>query len=98
MSTKPLPLLGIIGAGTMGSGIALAALYAGGEVILQDAYPQVLDKARDYIQKFLEKKGQRDRFKKLHLAGKLDELANAEVVIEAAPEQLAIKQDLFHQL
>jgi len=98
MPTKPLPLLGIIGAGTMGSGIALTALYAGGEVILQDAYPQVLDKAKDYIEKFLEKKGQRDRIKKLHLAGKLDEIAKAEVVIEAAPEQLAIKQDLFRQL
>ena len=67
MTVKPLPVLGVVGAGTMGSGIALVALYAGCEVYLQDAYPQVLEKASAYIQSHLEKKEQAAKFSKLHL-------------------------------
>ncbi len=98
MTVKPLPTIGIIGAGTMGAGIALAALYAGCEVFVQDAYPQVLEKAKDYIGKFLEKKQQGDRFKKLQLTSKLEDLAQAQVIIEAAPEQLGLKKELFAKL
>lgn len=82
----------------MGSGIALVALYAGCEVYLQDAYPQMLEKAAEYLKKFLEKKGQGADFKRLHLVSKLEDLAPAQVIIEAAPEQLALKQELFQQL
>lgn len=98
MTAKPLPTIGIIGAGTMGAGIALSALYSGAEVYIQDAYPQVLDKAKDYIGKFLEKKQQGDRLEKLHLTSKLEDFADAQVVIEAAPEQLALKKELFAKL
>ena len=82
----------------MGSGIALVALYAGCEVYLQDTYPQVLNKAAEYVKKFLEKKDQGSSFKKLHLVNKLEELAAAQIIIEAAPEQLTLKQELFQQL
>lgn len=82
----------------MGAGIALVALYAGHEVYVQDAFPQMLEKASEYIKKFLEKKGQGDRYSKLHLVSELAGLAPASVVIEAAPEKLELKQDLFRQL
>lgn len=82
----------------MGAGIALSALYAGAEVYVQDAFPQVLDKAKDYIKLFLEKKQQGESLKKLHLTSKLEDLANAQIIIEAAPEQLALKQELFAKL
>ncbi|MEX1246932.1 MAG: 3-hydroxyacyl-CoA dehydrogenase NAD-binding domain-containing protein [Anaerolineales bacterium] len=98
MGIKPLAIIGIVGAGTMGSGIALVALNAGCEVYLQDALPHMLDKAEDYIKTFLGKRGQSERFSKLHLVSKLEELAPARVVIEAVPEQLALKQDLFRKL
>ncbi len=98
MKEKTPLIIGVVGAGTMGSGIALVALYAGCEVYLQDAYPQMLEKASEYLKKFLEKKGQGADFKKLHLVSKLEDLATAQVIIEAVPEQLALKQDLFHQL
>ena len=98
MANKPLSKIGVVGAGTMGSGIALVALYAGCEVYVQDAYPQMLQRASEYLKKFLEKKGKGSSFKKLHLVSKLEDLASAQVIIEAAPEQLALKQDLFHQL
>lgn len=82
----------------MGAGIALVALYAGGEVYVQDALPSALERAGDYIRKFLDKKGQGERFAKLHLTANLEDLAPARVVIEAAPEQLPLKQDLFRRL
>ncbi|MGH2582960.1 MAG: 3-hydroxyacyl-CoA dehydrogenase NAD-binding domain-containing protein [Anaerolineales bacterium] len=98
MANKDFSRIGVIGAGTMGSGIALASLYAGCDVILQDAFPQMLDKASDYIKKFLDKKGVGEKFKKLQLVGELEKLAPAQVVIEAAPEDMALKQDIFRKL
>ncbi|MCW5876689.1 MAG: hypothetical protein KIS85_07370 [Anaerolineales bacterium] len=95
---KQFPAIGIIGAGTMGSGIALTALYAGAHVYLQDAIPETLQSAAEYAQKFLEKKGQGEYFKNLHLVESLEGLAPAEVIIEAAPERLELKQELFQKL
>jgi hypothetical protein len=87
--------IGIIGAGTMGSGIGLVALNAGYDVIVQDAFPHMLEKGRDYIQKFLEKKGTADRIARVKLTDSLREFVSADVIIEAAPEMLEVKQDLF---
>lgn len=95
---KALPVIGVVGAGTMGSGIALTALYAGAEVYLQDTIPDTLEQAGKYIQKFLEKKGQAERLANLHLVERLDALAPVDIVIEAAPERLDIKQEIFRQL
>lgn len=82
----------------MGSGIALVGLTAGYTVILQDAFPQMLEKGQDYIKKFLDKKGQGDKLKKLTITAKLEDFSQAQIVIEAAPEQLQIKQDVFKKL
>jgi 3-hydroxybutyryl-CoA dehydrogenase len=98
MTAKALPVIGVIGAGTMGSGIALVALYAGCEVYLQDAYPQMLEKAGEYLRSYLEKKNQLDRASKFHLVSKLEDLAPVQVVIEAAPEKLDLKSEIFRQL
>ena len=98
MTVKPLHFIGVIGAGTMGSGIALAALYAGCEVFVQDAYPEMLENASGYIQKYLEKKGQGESFNKLHLVENLEALKSVEIVIEAAPEKLELKQEIFRHL
>ncbi len=95
---KQLPPIGIIGAGTMGSGIALTALYAGGVVYLQDMIPETLESAGRYIQKFLDKKGMGERAANLHLVERLDALAPAQVIIEAASERLEVKQEIFRQL
>lgn len=90
--------IGIVGAGTMGAGIALTALYANIDVILYDLYPEMLEKAQAYIEKFLEKRDMADRREKLLLTQELGDLAPAQVIIEAAPEDLSIKQELFAQL
>ncbi|MCL4258643.1 MAG: hypothetical protein KJZ53_08965 [Anaerolineales bacterium] len=82
----------------MGSGIALVALSAGAQVILQDTYQPVLDKADAYIKKFLEKKDKAELYGNLTLTDSLDAFAPAGVVIEAAPERLELKQELFTKL
>ncbi len=98
MTVKPLPTIGIVGAGTMGSGIALVALFAGCEVYLQDAYPQMLDKASAYIKMFLDKKDQSECIQKLHLVNTINELSPAQIVIEAAPEKMELKAEIFRAL
>jgi 3-hydroxybutyryl-CoA dehydrogenase len=98
MTSKPISTIAVIGAGTMGSGIAFVALSAGYTVILQDAFPQMLEKGQEYIRKFLDKKGQGAKFENLTLTEKLEDFGKAHVVIEAAPEQLQIKQDIFRKL
>lgn len=82
----------------MGSGIALTALLAGAEVILQDTYAPILERADDYIKKFLEKKDRSALYANLTLTETLDAFSRAGVVIEAAPERLELKQELFAKL
>jgi len=91
-------IIAVVGAGTMGAGIALTALFAGHELILQDTLSKSLENAHTYIEKFLKKKEQDDRIQSIQFTEDLADLAKAEIVIEAAPENLQLKQDLFRQL
>lgn len=90
--------IGVAGAGTMGSGIALAALYAGLPVILYDLSPEMLENARGYIESNLERKGLQAERRNLQITGELEDLRTAGIVIEAIPESLALKQALFARL
>lgn len=82
----------------MGSGIALAALMTDMFVTLYDVSPEMLEKAHAYIAGHLTKKGHPGSLAHLELTSSLELLARAGVVIEAAPEQLDLKQSLFSQL
>jgi 3-hydroxybutyryl-CoA dehydrogenase len=98
-SSKNQPkTIGVIGAGTMGAGIALTALFAGHDVVLQDTFPKSLESAQAYIEKFLKKKDLSDRLNSIRFTEKLEDLGKAIIVIEAAPENLELKQDLFRKL
>jgi 3-hydroxybutyryl-CoA dehydrogenase len=90
--------LAIIGAGTMGSGIALAGLLAGLRVILYDVDPAMPDKGRDTIRTHLARKGREDALARLTLTHRLEDVRSARVVIEAAPEDLSLKRDVFRRL
>lgn len=99
--------VGVVGAGTMGRGIAYVAITHGAEVVLYDVAAEALTGARTQIEGWLreavakgrleEAEGQ-EALRRLHLTERLEDLAAAEVVIEAAPEDLALKQDLFRRL
>jgi len=93
----------VVGAGTMGAGIAQVAAVAGHPVILYDAVEGVAGRAvtaiRDRVARLVDKgrlQGPVDL--RLQVAADLGELAQARCVIEAAAEDLAIKQALFAEL
>jgi 3-hydroxybutyryl-CoA dehydrogenase len=90
--------VGIIGAGTMGSGIAQVCLQRGFEVYLCDANEQVLGKAEKSIAKGLRKVNQEERLSNLHLHTKIEDVASCQVVIEAVPERLDLKKQIFLEL
>ena len=90
--------LGVAGAGTMGSGIALAALLADIPVSLYDLSPGMLDQSKGYIEHHLSRKNKIGNLSRLELSDRLENLSGCNIVIEAAPENLEIKRDLFQQL
>ncbi len=79
----------------MGAGIAQAALAAGFPVLLYDVNAEALERARERIASGLQKQNHADAIERLRSVASLAELANIMLVIEAAPEQLALKRELF---
>lgn len=90
--------IGLLGAGTMGSGIALAVLLADIPVTLYDVSETMLGRAREYIHKHLRRKGKESNLADLLLTTDLQELHGSDVLIEAVPEELSLKQELFARL
>ena len=104
---RPLTRIGIVGAGTMGSGIATACLLAGLPVILTDTAPQALDRARATVAGNLDgavRRGKLDTAARakaeaaLSTTTDLTALAPADLIIEAAVEDMSVKQALFRDL
>ncbi|HEY9684828.1 MAG TPA: 3-hydroxyacyl-CoA dehydrogenase NAD-binding domain-containing protein [Oculatellaceae cyanobacterium] len=106
---KALPIrrAAVVGAGTMGSGIAINFLNAGVAVTLIDTEQQFVDRALKSIQSTFAgsvKKGrmqQKDMDKVLELlktATTYDDLGDVDIVVEAVFENMQIKQDVFRQL
>lgn len=100
--------LGICGAGIMGHGIAQVAAMAGFEVRLMDSAWDALEKAQAMIKGSLSKLAEKGRVSRDEVARirsmivpttNLEEMSEgAEVVIEAVPEVLELKRDLFREL
>src|SRR3954470_24886435 len=87
--------LGVVGAGTMGAGIAQLGAQAGWETLLHDPIADV-DAAIAKIVARWEKKGA--AFTAPVRAPELGDLAGCDVIVEAVPERLDLKQDLFAKL
>jgi 3-hydroxybutyryl-CoA dehydrogenase len=96
--------IGVVGAGTMGSGIAQAFAQAGFDVMLHDVAPGAIDRACGRIEKSLgkllakQKLSPADRdaaLARLHPTSTLKDLANADYIVEAVIEDAAVKRDLF---
>jgi 3-hydroxybutyryl-CoA dehydrogenase len=99
--------LGVVGAGTMGAGIAQLGCLAGMDTVLHDPIREALEKGAAAIHANLDKGAERGRWSrddaaaahdKLTPAGSLDRLAGCELVIEAAPENVELKRELFQRL
>jgi 3-hydroxybutyryl-CoA dehydrogenase len=100
-------MIGVIGAGTMGHGIAQVAAAAGYKVLLRDLDRDSLARGIEAIERNLAKGIQLgkltedDRDSTLqHIRGTthLEELANADLIIEAAPEKLELKQEILREI
>ena len=99
--------VGIIGSGTMGSGIAQVAATAGCQVNLFDANQTVLEKSKTSLEKILIRlieKGRIDTSEKnriqsnINYVDSIEELSNSDLIIEAIIENLEIKKKVFSEL
>jgi 3-hydroxybutyryl-CoA dehydrogenase len=89
-------ILGVLGAGTMGAGIAQLGCQAGVETRLLDAQPGALERGRDRVAQGLGKAAEKGRadpgaLSLLRTADDVAALAGCDVVVEAVPEDLALK-------
>jgi 3-hydroxybutyryl-CoA dehydrogenase len=100
-------VLGVSGAGTMGAGIAQIACMGGFETRLHDPFPASLERGIAAVAAGLEKGAARGRWsaeeaaaarERLSAVETLEGLAGCDVVIEAAPEDLELKRELFGRL
>jgi 3-hydroxybutyryl-CoA dehydrogenase len=105
--TKVRQRVGVLGAGTMGVGIAVVALRTGHDVILRDLRLQDASRGAERIREFLESSVARgkmapeardDALTRLTPTADIDELAECGVVIEAVVESIAAKREVFAQL
>lgn len=102
-----IKLVGIIGSGTMGAGIAQVAATAGCSVKLYDTKTEALDKAKADLEKIMDRlveKGKIDSTEKeriqnnIKYVSSLKELKDSDLIIEAIVENLDIKKNVFSTL
>jgi 3-hydroxybutyryl-CoA dehydrogenase len=99
--------VGVVGAGTMGSGIAQVAAQAGYDVTMRDIEQEFVDAGFETIDGSLDRFVSRDSIDadekaaildRIEGTTTLDDLADCDVVVEAALEEMAVKQDIFSDL
>jgi 3-hydroxybutyryl-CoA dehydrogenase len=99
--------VGVVGAGTMGHGIAQVALQNGLRVVLRDIEDRILQQARARIEKGFDRlveagklsEGQKaDHLRQLSTTVNLPDLKNVEFIIEAATEDFGAKKTIFQEL
>jgi 3-hydroxybutyryl-CoA dehydrogenase len=102
----PVPTIGVLGAGTMGHGIAQVAAAAGFKVLLRDINDAAVAKGKQAIEQNLArglergKVTEQDRdetLARISTTTELQDLAPAGLIIEAAPENLNLKQELLRE-
>jgi 3-hydroxybutyryl-CoA dehydrogenase len=95
-------VIGVVGAGTMGAGIAQLAAATGARTVLHDPIPDALERGLAQIADGIERWRAKGRLEgepgAVTGAADVGALAEAELVIEAAPERLELKRELFAAL
>ncbi len=107
MNASQVDVVGVVGAGTMGNGIAHVFALAGMDVVLVDAVPEALDQARSKIEKNLSRQLSKNRIdaaeakaalERVRTETDMETLASAPLVVEAVPESLDLKLEIFGRL
>ncbi|HMA60705.1 MAG TPA: 3-hydroxybutyryl-CoA dehydrogenase [Halanaerobiales bacterium] len=97
----------VIGAGTMGNGIAQVIADAGYKVILLDVNEEELKRGLETIEQNLDRAIKKEKIKerdknlildRITTATEYEEIKDVDIVIEAVPEKMEIKKEVFKQL
>src|SRR5215475_10352782 len=100
-------LFGVVGAGTMGAGIAQVAARAGFDVVMRDVSAEFLERGMNAIDRSLQRDVDKDRLsieekneivQRIRTTADIDGFGEAFVVVEAATEDLAVKTEVFRAL
>jgi 3-hydroxyacyl-CoA dehydrogenase len=104
---RPIRSAAIVGAGTMGGGIAMVFANAGIPVLLKESEPDALDRGLATIRSNYANSVKRGRFTQEHADERMalitptlsyDAFSNADIVVEAAFEAMALKKEIFGEL
>jgi 3-hydroxybutyryl-CoA dehydrogenase len=104
---RPASIVGVLGAGTMGSGIAQLAARSGARTLLHDPFPEALARGIAGAEDSLRKEMVKGRLSEEDAAAASERLepvedmaafADCELVIEAAPERLELKHEMYAKL
>ena len=99
--------VGVVGAGTMGAGIAQVAAQSGFSVILYDVDEDIVDRSLSALFARLDRLAEKEKLtadecrrvkERFRTTATLADLSACQIVIEAAPEQLEIKKRIFQEL
>jgi 3-hydroxybutyryl-CoA dehydrogenase len=99
--------IGVIGAGTMGNGIAQVMARAGRRVVLRDVKEEFLERGMAAIDRSLQRDVDKERLKeeekreiisRIRVATEWEALGEATLVVEAVTENLDVKTDVFRRL
>jgi 3-hydroxybutyryl-CoA dehydrogenase len=105
--SRPASVIGVLGAGTMGAGIAQLAARSGARTLLYDPFPEALARGIASAEDGLRKEMVKGRIseedaaassERLQPVGDMTALEPCELVIEAAPERLQLKHEMYGQL
>jgi 3-hydroxybutyryl-CoA dehydrogenase len=104
---RDVTIIGVLGAGTMGTGIAQVSAEAGLKVLLHDPIPGAVEAAIDRVSGFLARRVAKAELSpddagrarsRIEHAAALEVVAQADLVVEAIPEELDLKRDAFRRL
>jgi len=107
VSERMITSIGVVGAGTMGSGIAQVAILTGFRVLLHDPIEGALARGRSRIAQSVTRAVERGHVQaeaaeealgRLTAVTRLTEMRDAHLIIEAAPEELSLKRRVFAEL
>lgn len=107
MKLNKQAIIGVVGTGTMGTGIAQIAATMGHAVYVYDKNPDALNRSRNGLVKILNRQIEKGRMTQgeadtivshIHWVEELSSFASCNLVIEAIVENLEVKKAVFHQL
>lgn len=105
--TRPVEIVGVIGAGTMGCGIAMAFANVGFQVVLNDLNLAAVERGMAHIRSVyassverarMSPEDARSRMSQISAVGSLADLGSCDLIVEAVYEDLQLKREIFREL